>query len=96
MTRKTKGRRRRDPDATRARLLAAGFDEVYQCGFQAASVDDILSRLSVTKGAYFHHLANQTDVSRGQPARPSCIEPAFLDTAHSHGRTAECSPRADC
>ncbi|HEX8945919.1 MAG TPA: TetR/AcrR family transcriptional regulator [Gemmatimonadaceae bacterium] len=61
MVRKTKARRRRDPEATRARLLAAGFEEVYRRGFQAASVDDILRRLSVTKGAFFHHFANKTE-----------------------------------
>jgi AcrR family transcriptional regulator len=61
MAAKTKRRRTRDPDATRARLLAAGFEEVYQRGFQAASVDDILRRLSVTKGAFFHHFPSKTE-----------------------------------
>jgi TetR/AcrR family transcriptional repressor of nem operon len=57
----TKRKRVRNPDETRAKLLAAGFEEVYQNGFQAASVDDILRRVSVTKGAFFHHFANKTE-----------------------------------
>lgn len=58
----TRGRRvrRRDKALTRARLLAAGFEEVYERGFQAASVDRILERLEVTKGAFFHHFPNKT------------------------------------
>jgi AcrR family transcriptional regulator len=63
MSRKVPSRRRRirDPEATRARLLAAGFDEVYQHGFQAASVDDVLRRLQVTKGAFFHHFPTKLE-----------------------------------
>jgi AcrR family transcriptional regulator len=42
-------------------LLSAGFEEVYRRGFQAASVDDVLRRLSLTKGAFFHHFANKME-----------------------------------
>jgi TetR/AcrR family transcriptional regulator, transcriptional repressor for nem operon len=52
-------RRTRDKEATRARLLTAGFQEVYTHGFQAASVDHILGRLKLTKGAFFHHFPNK-------------------------------------
>ena len=51
----------RNPVATRALLLEAGFDEVYRNGFQAVSIDDDLRRLSVTKGAFFHHFASKTE-----------------------------------
>jgi TetR/AcrR family transcriptional regulator, transcriptional repressor for nem operon len=51
----TAGRRSRDKEATRADLLRVGFEEVYARGFQAASVDRILDRLTLTKGAFFHH-----------------------------------------
>ncbi len=55
----TQRRRTRDKEATRARLLSAGFDEVYTHGFQAASVDRILERLALTKGAFFHHFPSK-------------------------------------
>jgi TetR/AcrR family transcriptional regulator, transcriptional repressor for nem operon len=55
-----KRRRTRNPAATRALLLEAGFDEVYRNGFQAASVDDVLRRLALTKGAFFHHFGSKT------------------------------------
>ena len=56
-----KRRRVRDPEGTRARLLAAGFAEVYEHGFQAASVDDVLRRVRVTKGAFFHHFPSKVE-----------------------------------
>src|SRR5438128_1552657 len=52
-------RRIRDKDETRSRLLAAGFEEVYERGFQGASIDRILDRVDVTKGAFFHHFATK-------------------------------------
>lgn len=59
----TRGRRARvrDKELTRARLLTAGFQEVYERGFQAASIDRILERLEMTKGAFFHHFPNKTE-----------------------------------
>lgn len=56
-----KQKRVRNADETRAKLLQAGFEEVYRHGFQAASVDDVLRRVSVTKGAFFHHFPNKTE-----------------------------------
>jgi len=35
------------------------FEEVYRCGFQAASLDRILAKAGVTKGALYHHFADK-------------------------------------
>jgi AcrR family transcriptional regulator len=41
-------------------LLQAAFDEIHRRGFQAASVDAILARTGVTKGALYHHFPTKT------------------------------------
>jgi TetR/AcrR family transcriptional regulator, transcriptional repressor for nem operon len=51
--------RKREPDITREKLLAAAFDEIYRRGFQAASLDSILARAGVTKGALYHHFPDK-------------------------------------
>lgn len=51
---------RRDPDRTRDAILQAAFDEIHRHGFQAASVDAILSRTGVTKGALYYHFPTKT------------------------------------
>ena len=51
--------RRRNPDRTRERLLAAGFAEIYSQGFQAAGLDAIVERAEVTKGALYHHFPSK-------------------------------------
>jgi TetR/AcrR family transcriptional regulator, transcriptional repressor for nem operon len=55
-----KKRRTRAPDATRDQLLWAAFDEIYRRGFRAASVDAILSKTGLTKGALYHHFPNKS------------------------------------
>src|SRR5712692_11755266 len=49
----------RNPDLTRQTLLQAAFREMYKSGFQAASLDNILSNASVTKGALYHHFGSK-------------------------------------
>jgi TetR/AcrR family transcriptional repressor of nem operon len=51
----------RDPVATRRLILEVGQQEVYLHGFQAASLDGILRRAGVTKGAFFHHFLTKTE-----------------------------------
>lgn len=49
----------KNPDLTRSKLLEAGFEEVYEHGFRSASIDAILARAGVTKGALYHHFPNK-------------------------------------
>lgn len=46
-------------DSTRDALLAAAFDEIHAQGFRSASIDNILARTGVTKGALYHHFPNK-------------------------------------
>jgi TetR/AcrR family transcriptional regulator, transcriptional repressor for nem operon len=52
-------RRARTPDETRASLLEAAFEQIFRHGFQAASLNAILARAGVTKGAMYHHFADK-------------------------------------
>ena len=49
----------RDPERTRRRLLDAGFQEVYERGYQSADLDAVLGRAGVTKGALYYHFENK-------------------------------------
>ena len=52
----------RDPEKTRASILERAFGEVYQHGFQATSVNDIVAKTTVTKGAFFHYFPTKNDL----------------------------------
>lgn len=49
----------RQPDVTRTRLLECAYAEIHQRGFRSASLDSILLRAGVTKGALYHHFDNK-------------------------------------
>lgn len=52
----------RDLEKTRTEILDAAFVEILRHGFQGASVDDIVARTSVTKGAFYHHFPTKLDL----------------------------------
>ena len=49
----------RQPELTRTRLLECAYAEIHQRGFRAASLDSILVKAGVTKGALYHHFASK-------------------------------------
>ena len=54
--------RTRNAEKTRLDILRAGFNEIYEHGFQATSVNDIVARAKVTKGAFFHYFPTKSDL----------------------------------
>lgn len=52
-------RRTRAPEATREKLLGAAFEEMHRHGYQGASLDTILAKAGVTKGALYHHFEDK-------------------------------------
>jgi AcrR family transcriptional regulator len=47
---------------TRQTLQQAAFREIYKSGFQAASLDNLLSNAGVTKGALYHHFGSKQEL----------------------------------
>jgi TetR/AcrR family transcriptional regulator, transcriptional repressor for nem operon len=55
-------KRGRDLAQTRHEILNAAFDEIYKSGFHASSLDAILERTELTKGALFHQFASKLEL----------------------------------
>ncbi|MEL5847985.1 TetR/AcrR family transcriptional regulator [Candidatus Igneacidithiobacillus taiwanensis] len=55
-------RKTRNPEQTRTDLLAAAYNEILESGFQAASLDRILAKTSVSKGALYHHFGTKQEL----------------------------------
>jgi AcrR family transcriptional regulator len=51
--------RRRDLEGTRRRILQAAYEEMYVHGFQGTSLDEVVARTDLTKGALFHLFPNK-------------------------------------
>lgn len=48
-----------NPQQTRQTILSAAFEEIYHNGYRAASLNKILERTGLTKGALYHHFPNK-------------------------------------
>jgi TetR/AcrR family transcriptional repressor of nem operon len=44
---------------TRRKILESAYQQIHRNGFQAASLNPILARTGVTKGALYHHFPNK-------------------------------------
>jgi TetR/AcrR family transcriptional regulator, transcriptional repressor for nem operon len=51
-------------EQTRERILAVAEPLILQQGFAGTSLDDIVARTGLTKGAFFHHFKGKGDLAR--------------------------------
>lgn len=59
-----KAKRTRDPEASRAQLLASGVELFERRGYAATSVQAIVEHAGLTKGAFYHHFSSKEDLLR--------------------------------
>ena len=60
--RKAAASKKRDLEKSRKEILDVAFWEVFVHGFQGVSVDDIVEKTSLTKGAFYHHFPTKLDL----------------------------------
>jgi TetR/AcrR family transcriptional repressor of nem operon len=63
MTISDSGIRVRNPEKTRERILDAAEALILDHGFAATSVDSVVARAGITKGAFFHHFGSKADLA---------------------------------
>ena len=56
--------RTRDPVRTRESILDAAQALILDHGFGATTVDAVVQRAGITKGAFFHHFSSKADLAR--------------------------------
>ena len=70
-------KRTRDLEKSRKEILDVAFFEVYSHGFQGVSIDDIVKKTSLTKGAFYHHFPTKLDL--GYALVEDVITPMIID-----------------
>lgn len=55
-----RAKRSRDPERTRTHILEVASREIYERGFQGVSIDQIIKKTNVTKGAFFHYFSTKS------------------------------------
>lgn len=69
--------RARNLEKTRRKILEVAFVEVFAHGFQGVSVDDIVRKTSLTKGAFYHHFP--TKLALGYALVEEIIRPMITE-----------------
>lgn len=67
----------RNLEKTRREILEVAFMEVFTRGFQGVSVDDIVKKTRLTKGAFYHHFPTKLEL--GYALVEDVITPMIID-----------------
>lgn len=67
----------RDLEKSRKEILEAAFGEIFRRGFQGVSIDDIVKKTSLTKGAFYHQFPTKLDL--GYALVEDVISPMIID-----------------
>ena len=49
-------------EETRKKIMRVASEEIYRVGFQSASVGEILRKLSISKGCFYHHFPTKQEL----------------------------------
>ena len=63
---------------TRLNILQKAFELIYERGYQATSVDDIIATTQVTKGAFYYHFKNKDEM--GMAIINELMKPALINS----------------
>jgi TetR/AcrR family transcriptional repressor of nem operon len=64
---------------TRAAIMDAAQDLILQRGFAATSIDQIIERTGVTKGAFFYHFKSKSDLAQALVERYAAVDAEHLE-----------------
>ncbi len=65
-------------EATRLNILQKAFELIYENGYQTTSVDEIIARTQVTKGAFYYHFKTKDEM--GLAIINELMIPSFKNT----------------
>lgn len=65
-------------EATKERILAAAEQLVFERGYAGTSLDEIIEKVGLTKGAFFYHFKSKADLAQGVIERFSRQETALF------------------
>ncbi len=71
------GKKTRDIEKSRKEILSAAFVEIFSRGFQGVSIDDIVRKTSLTKGAFYHQF--ETKNALGYAVVDEVISPMIIE-----------------
>jgi TetR/AcrR family transcriptional repressor of nem operon len=84
--------RTRDPEKTRERILDAAQALILDHGYGATTVDAVVGRAGITKGAFFHHFGSKSDLARALVERYALLDRQLLEHHMERARKLASDP----
>jgi TetR/AcrR family transcriptional repressor of nem operon len=84
--------RTRDPEKTRERILDAAQALILDHGYGATTVDAVVTRAGITKGAFFHHFGSKADLARALVERYALLDRQLLERHVERARRLASDP----
>ena len=78
--------------ATRQKILDAAQQLILEHGYSQASVDRVLERTGLTKGAFFYHFRNKVELTKALIDRYAADEAGILGEAVRRGESLARDP----
>jgi len=82
----------RDPEKTRERILDAAQALILDHGYGATTVDAVVGRAGITKGAFFHHFASKAELARTLIQRFAAWDRKYLEDHVAHAEKLASDP----
>ena len=86
------GTRVRNPQKTRQNILDAAEALILNHGFGATSVEAVVSRAGITKGAFFHHFPSKSELGRALIERFAQADREFFAAQLERARRLSSDP----
>lgn len=71
---------RKDAQATREKILDSANVLVMESGYGGTTVDEVIEKAGVTKGAFFYHFKSKEELARSMVERYAAADRGLLDT----------------
>jgi TetR/AcrR family transcriptional repressor of nem operon len=69
----------RNPEETRTKIMNAAEALILDHGFGGTTVEAVIARAGVTKGAFFHHFASKADLGHALVERYAALDAEHLE-----------------
>ena len=83
----------RSGESTKEKILDAAEDLVFQHGFAATSLDGVLERAALTKGAFFYHFKSKAELGSALIQRFADRDREFLEETMARAENLSTDPR---
>ena len=83
----------KDGSKTRSKILENATELVLSSGFAGTSIDQILQKTEITKGAFFYHFKSKSELALGMMELFIRQDMASLEAALEHSKSSSNQPR---